>query len=434
MSTGSWDDRATARPERRAHVGTGGMAAGIGAPSARRTRALLGVTGIALVAAAVHAVIATALPVPWIMPDELIYGELAKSLASGGLPAIRGEVTTGYGILYPLLIAPAWALFDDPLQAYDAAKVINAVVLSLTAFPAYFLARRYVSGTSALVVSGLTVSIPSMLYSGTLLTEVALYPAFVLALLGIAAAAGARAGATSSSRSAGSDSPAAAKPLAVVLVPAYLLIIFHLAVLDARSGARRRDTVRRYRLTLTALAVAVVVVIGARPREATPTPSSACTASSSGTSTSAAASSGSSATSRDRPLRGARPFRSDAPRRLHLRASEQRPCGEEFSALATWTIVGVVAAVAAYASKPSAGAQGYAPSEARLHERNLFVIAPLLLIGMAIWLERGRPGSRRLTIACTVRRGLAPAPAPARAARLEHPLPGAVLHPLGGDG
>ena len=75
-------------------------------------------SGIALVAAAVHAVIATALPVPWIMPDELIYGELRKSLASGGLPAIRGEVTTGYGILYPLLIAPAWALFDDPLQPH----------------------------------------------------------------------------------------------------------------------------------------------------------------------------------------------------------------------------------------------------------------------------------------------------------------------------
>ena len=101
-----------------------------------------------------------------------------------------------------------------------------------------------------------------MLYSGTWLTEVALYPAFVLALLGIAAAAGRPSRRNQLLALGGIGLACTAKPLAVVLVPAYLLIIFHLAVLDARSGARRRDTIRRYRLTLTALAVAVVVVIG----------------------------------------------------------------------------------------------------------------------------------------------------------------------------
>ena len=49
------------------------------------------------------------LPVPWVLPDELIYSEMAKSIAEGSLPAVRDEPTRAYGILYPLLVAPAWA-------------------------------------------------------------------------------------------------------------------------------------------------------------------------------------------------------------------------------------------------------------------------------------------------------------------------------------
>ena len=54
----------------------------------------------------------------------------------------------------------------------------------------------------------------------------------------------------------------------------------------------------------------------------------------------------------------------------------------------------MVATVAAYASKPLAGGEGYIATEARLHERNMFAVVPLLLIGLALWLERGRPGGR----------------------------------------
>ena len=56
--------------------------------------------------------------------------------------------------------------------------------------------------------------------------------------------------------------------------------------------------------------------------------------------------------------------------------------------------------VAAYASKPLAGSEGYIATEARLHERNMFAVVPLLLIGLALWLERGRPGGRRLKAVC----------------------------------
>ena len=66
--------------------------------------------------------------------------------------------------------------------------MINAIVLGLAAFPAFFLAKRFVSKSWASLVAVFSVLVPSMLYSGTLLTEVVLYPAFLLALLGIVAA------------------------------------------------------------------------------------------------------------------------------------------------------------------------------------------------------------------------------------------------------
>ena len=48
---------------------------------------------------------------PWIMIDELIYSELAKSFAASGHFLIRGEASNVYGFVYPVLISPAWAIF-----------------------------------------------------------------------------------------------------------------------------------------------------------------------------------------------------------------------------------------------------------------------------------------------------------------------------------
>ncbi|MCS7008259.1 MAG: hypothetical protein NZL88_11960 [Gaiellaceae bacterium] len=78
--------------------------------------------GIVLVAATVHAAIALRSPSPWIVPDELIYAELAKSLGEGGAPRIRDEVSFDYGLGYPLLLAPIWTAFDHVPTAYAAAK------------------------------------------------------------------------------------------------------------------------------------------------------------------------------------------------------------------------------------------------------------------------------------------------------------------------
>ena len=49
------------------------------------------------------------------------------------------------GHVYPTVIAPIWALVDDRYVAYHATLVANAIVMSLAAVPAYFLARLFVS-------------------------------------------------------------------------------------------------------------------------------------------------------------------------------------------------------------------------------------------------------------------------------------------------
>ena len=124
---------------------------------------------------------------PWIMVDELIYSELAKSFATTGHFEIRGVASNGYGFVYPALISPAWKLFGAMPSVYGAAKAINAIAMSLAAVPAYFLARRLLGTGLALLAAVLTVLVPSMLYTGTLMTENAFYPLFLVVCLALVA-------------------------------------------------------------------------------------------------------------------------------------------------------------------------------------------------------------------------------------------------------
>jgi hypothetical protein len=127
---------------------------------------------------ALRLVLARRMVAPWIMVDELIYSELAKSIAAHGSFLIRGVPSHGFGFLYPILIAPAFRIASVP-QAYAAAKAIDTVLMSLAAIPAYLLARRLMRPGLALLAAALTVAVPSMVYTGTLMTENAFYPLFL---------------------------------------------------------------------------------------------------------------------------------------------------------------------------------------------------------------------------------------------------------------
>ena len=130
---------------------------------------------IVVVSSGLRLVAVRGMPAPFIFVDELIYSELARSLADGGGYAVRGEPTSGYSLLYPLLVAPAYAL-EDLVTAHGAAQSLNAVVMSLAALPAYALARRVAGSGLALLVAAGAVAVPSMAYTGTITTESLFYP------------------------------------------------------------------------------------------------------------------------------------------------------------------------------------------------------------------------------------------------------------------
>jgi 4-amino-4-deoxy-L-arabinose transferase-like glycosyltransferase len=120
---------------------------------------------------------------PFILVDELIYADVGSSLADGGGLLVRGEAYGIASVLYPLLIAPAFLLFDALPDAYAAVKAINALLMSLAAVPAYLLARRVLPVPLSFLAAVLAVALPSLVYTGTVMTENAFYPAFLLAAL-----------------------------------------------------------------------------------------------------------------------------------------------------------------------------------------------------------------------------------------------------------
>ena len=121
---------------------------------------------------------------PWIMVDELVYSDMARSFASTGHFLIRG-VHGDYGFVYPLLLSPAYKLFGPMTDVYQWARVINALLMSSAVVPAYLLARRVVRPGAALAAAALAVSIPSMAYVGTVMTENAFYPIFLWLVLAL---------------------------------------------------------------------------------------------------------------------------------------------------------------------------------------------------------------------------------------------------------
>jgi Dolichyl-phosphate-mannose-protein mannosyltransferase len=121
------------------------------------------------------------MPAPFIFTDELHYQESARSLAAGRWLEVREAPFGIVSVLYPLLLAPAYMLFDSLPDAYAAARTINAVVMSLAAIPAYLIARRLLPAGLSLLAALLAVALPSLAYTGTLMSENAFYPAFLLA-------------------------------------------------------------------------------------------------------------------------------------------------------------------------------------------------------------------------------------------------------------
>jgi len=318
---------------------------------------------------------------PWIMIDEIVYSELAKSFAATGHFAVREAPTSGYGVVYPILISPAYALFRSIPTVYTGIKVINSLLMSLAAVPAFFLARRAVSARSALVVALLTVAVPSTFYAGTIMTENAFYPIFLTLALSLVVAL---------------ERPGL-RPVLVFLVlfgVAYETRAQAVAVLAAAltapfvlaALARRPREVLAHRTLLGVIVGAGVVVVGAELARGR-TVRSLLGAYAAATHSSYDA--GTVAHWLLWHLGELTLYVGFVPVLalvlLCARGTALTPAGRAIVATTVTLVAWLAVEVAAFASQPSV---------LRIEERNLFYVAPLLFTCLLLWIEQRLPRPR----------------------------------------
>ncbi|HWH06394.1 MAG TPA: glycosyltransferase family 39 protein [Gaiellaceae bacterium] len=351
---------------------------------------------IVLASFLLRAWLARAMVGPFIMVDELIYAELARSFADGDGFRVRDAPASGFSVVYPVVISPAYALFDSLPNAYAAVKTINALVMSLAAVPAYLLARTVVRPPLALAAAVLAVALPSMAYTGTVITENLFYPLFLVAVLALV-------------RVLELPSPSRLAVLlgvlalcvltrlqALALVPAVLVAPPLLALLQGRP---LRAALRPFALLYAGAAAGLVLLVGAQ------------------------AARGGSLTG----LLGAYAIvgeRSYDPVEVarftlyHLAELDLylgvlpvaalvllvalvrrfEPPVARFLAAALPALACTVILVAAFASEFAN----------RIQERYTFVVAPLVLIALLAWVERGAPRPRALAVGAAVGAALLP--------------------------
>ncbi len=345
----------------------------------RAVPAWLWLAAIVTASVALRYLLGRRMPAPWIMVDELIYSELAKSFAATGDFLVRGQSSAAYGLVYPVLISPAYRIFGAVPDAYAAAKAINAVLMSLAAVPAYFLARRVLGQRLSLLAAALTVAVPSMAYTGTLMTENAFYPLFLCAALALVLTL---------------ERPTVARQLVLLglLVLAYLTRAQAVALLPAIATAplllawidrRGRRSLAAYRWLYGVLAsgvVAVVVVQVARGRSPLGILGAYQSTGRAHYSVGAVARWLLYHVAELDLYLGVAPFAG-----LVLLAVVARGLPraiQAFVAAALALSVWLALEVAAFASLPSVS---------RVEERNLFYLAPLAFVALLAWIDRGAP-------------------------------------------
>lgn len=378
-----------------------------GAPSLAKVRPASSALTVGLIAAGllilgfvVRVLLTRSIPAPWIMGDELHYSDLARSFASNGDMRLR-EVPSSLPSLYPVLISPAW-LGTSVGTAFAVVKVLNVLLVTLAAIPVFLWARRLVRPVLALVATLLVLLLPALLYANLIMTESAFLLAFMLWILLAARALERPTPLRQVLAVVAIGLPVAIRAQGVFLVPILLTALLLKVLLDARADGRLTigslvKGLRAYVVTFAVVGGAALAYIALKLVQ--------------GRGLSSALGGYSVTTQTDYSLRevarwsvlhlaelvfavGVLPASAlivlagvawGAPRAIEARE-------RVFLALTVATTFWMVLLVGAFASRFSA----------RIEERNLFYVEPLLLLAFVIWLDKGLPRPPRLTAAAVV--------------------------------
>lgn len=188
----------------------------------------------------------------FVLGDELLYVDLAKSMARTGVPMLRGELDIGHSLGLPAVASIAYHLSSEGSGAYRAIQAGNALAFSLVALPAYVFARRILDRGWGVAIAMLSVVSPWLTYPAYTMTESLFYPILVAFAVALAAALDAPTVRRQAVVLGVVVAAVAVRPQALALVLAVLLAVVALGVRARRLG----ETLRQFRPT-------GVVVIGA---------------------------------------------------------------------------------------------------------------------------------------------------------------------------
>jgi hypothetical protein len=315
------------------------------------------------------------------MPDEAIYAELGESLYRHGRFEVLGQPAGFLSLVYPALIGPLLSL-DDLEQGYAWTKLLQALVMSLTAVPVYLWARTLAARGWALVAAALTLAIPGLAYSGLLMTEVAFYPVLVLAAWAMARALARPTLAAQLALVAAVAVAAMTRLQAFALVPVFVTAL----ALEVLTGRRPRDVVR-FLPSLGGLFVLCAAWAGWRLHDGGPLSRLFGGYEPAGSARYGLGEAAKFAVYHAADLlvlAGIFPVCAVA---VLWAAGDRSADLRAYLAVASGLALWLVAEVGVFAS----GLVGY------LAERNLLPLAPVLFVGFAAWLDRGGPRPRVAT-------------------------------------
>src|SRR5437016_1920873 len=150
---------------------------------AHSTAATVGaLIGLAAVAAALHTSLLGRVHGPFVFMDELGYERMAQSFAHTGHFSLFGKAGLAYSPLYPIVLSPIYALTSSAHTAYDWAKIVNGILISLSVFPIYAIARSVLPRCRSVGVAALSLIAPLMLYTSFEMSESLAYPLGCLAI------------------------------------------------------------------------------------------------------------------------------------------------------------------------------------------------------------------------------------------------------------
>jgi hypothetical protein len=343
-----------------------------------RRQELGALAALVLVTTGLRAWAAVDVPGPWIAPDEMVYGLLGRSLYLHGSLAVVGGATPFYSLLTPALAGLPPRVFG-PATGHDVLQGLQALVMSLAAVPVYLWGRSLVPPRAALIAAALTLSVPGLAYAGLVMTEVLFYPLLVLAAWAIAESIARPSARVHALLVVAVTAAVATRLQALVLLPVFVTAAFVDAGL-ARSWANLRRLVP----AAAGLGAAVVGWIAWR------------LASGSGPlggyEVVATSSYGVADAARFVLYHAAALlilcglFPAAAVALMTVRAArhgEPDPRVRAYIAVASSLSVWLVVQVGVFASRYSD----------RIVERTLFGVAPVLFLGLVLWLERGERGT-----------------------------------------